>query len=203
MRNTMKLRRMMGLWGAVAWWAMAAGSAGHAAEQVRKSIVAYPGRPFGVGRVEVVYPVGESLSLPPDAPCWLSEKSGRLLYPVCETGKTQTGIDSSGNEVKRITGWFLFLGDQPLNVSLDADSAFIRWDGNPVTQADEHAKLLQEWWSQYSGRAKLLSKSEVHPLLVENYLLPMLARRLKLPGHDVAVSLTGRRDFDQLLGTLV
>lgn len=174
-----------------------------AAQPIHKSIEAYAGKPFGVGRVDIEFPAGSSLALPPEAPCWLGEKTGRVLYPVCETAAVQTGIDNARNQVDRISGWFVFRGDQPLNVTLDAGTEFFRMQATPETNATAHGRLLKEWWSHTSQRTLALSQSELHPLQVENYLVPMLSRRLALAAPPISQSLTGRRDTDMILGTLI
>lgn len=173
------------------------------APPVRKTIEAHAGKPFGVGKFEIEFPITQGLRMPAEAPCWLSEKSGRVLYPVCEIANVHTGLDNPSGEVGRITGWFVFRGDEPLNVSLDAGPEYFRLQATPTRESADHARLLREWWQQTTRRATLLASSDIHPLHVENYLVSMLSRRLKQTPPTITQSLTGRRDYDSILGTLL
>ena len=179
---------------------------GEAAAQARVEVEAVAGTPFGVGRITVELP--ERLLPTPlgiDG-LGLSDKDGRVLYPVVRGAvlgpvvKDILGADSpltSGGPVRqqvgglvrglladrppRATVFFLFRGDSPLSLVLQARTPFPL---RVVPQRDAvlHGQWLDDWWREYSAAPPLLlvRKKADYPPLLENYLATTLARRLNL-----------------------
>ena len=139
----------------------------------------------------------------------LSEKNGRVLFPVFSTPilgalakevLEGTPLLTGGpwrREVRgflrelldqppRTTIYFLFRGSEPLELTLHAratrDFTLKPAKADPAA----HGHLLQLWWSEYTAPAGLLQKKPDYPPLVENYLKSTLARRLnlRLPKKD-------------------
>src|SRR4051812_20793781 len=81
-------------------------------------IEACRGEPFGIGRISIDMPAGNSSAPASDDRFTLSEESGRVLYPVIENKASRRilrgllGIDGPS----RVTFLFMFRGDDPLNV---------------------------------------------------------------------------------------
>jgi len=171
--------------------------------QGRFEAEAVAGQPFGVGRIIVDLsknmlpePLGiEGLGL--------SERNGRAMYPTFDSpavGKLLRGALESdtpltaGGPVReqvggllrgildrppRVTLYFLFRGEGPLELSLDAKNSIpIKLD--PRGDSAAHRELLQLWWKQYSKPAGLLTAKPDYPPLVETYAMATLARRLNL-----------------------
>ncbi len=171
--------------------------------QVRIRAEGFTGGRFGVGRITIDLPrqeVPEVLGLDGIG---LSERRGRLLYPAIdarEPGKLATEILEAtpvlgprsvvppgvGGLIRGALAkpapvhvYFLFTGDDPLEVTIQARSALT------VVVAPRHdpkrnRELLDDWWKQYTAGPGLLEKEPDYPPLVKNYLASNLARRLSL-----------------------
>lgn len=173
------------------------------AVRARRYAEAYFGEPFGVGCVEVSQrDVGDPGSLG-----WsrlaISEKNHRALYPAVATralGELVDGaLEQAHRPAARIVGelldtrgrarvYFLFLGREPLELTIQLDQAQSLRVA-PVENAALHRRLLQAWWRHYTAGPGLLGRVEPGlfgrvgdaPEVVANYLRAMLAQRLALP----------------------
>jgi hypothetical protein len=174
------------------------------------------GQPFGVGRITLdVYEdkVPEALGI---EGIGLKEKNGRIFYPaidnpalrklVKELLDAETPLSSGGplregvGEVmreflerqQRTTIYFLFRGNEPLEVSLQlrkpveltivpkaTDSPPQRRFRRTVA-AGGNRRLLLLWWQQYAKGPRLFEPTPDYPPLVQTYLTATLARRLNL-----------------------
>ena len=164
-----------------------------ASPQVRVEAVA--GSPFGVGRIEVAVPeqlLPEGLGA---AGIGLTEKNGRVLYPVIANQAVPEVVKSILNQSRRPLGrmlgdildqpgktviLFLFQGEGPLEVTLQtagADSFVVR----PRTDSRTYGRLFRAWWREYAARPGFIEKTVDCPPVVDNYLETMLASRLNLP----------------------
>ena len=162
------------------------------------SAQAWIGRPFGVGRIEIELPdaaLPEPLGL---AGIGLSEKSGRVFYPALETppgmpGMVKDILNQSRRPLVRMfsdiltnsgppkaTLYFLFRGDQPLELLLRTKAADAFVTVPAVAPLGIQPQLLA-WWRAYTAQPGLLQKKPDYPPVVESYLQSMLARRLDLP----------------------
>ncbi|MEK6250106.1 MAG: hypothetical protein N2C12_18115, partial [Planctomycetales bacterium] len=136
--------------------------------------VAYSGSPFGVAKVTVQFDSEVKL---PAVPLLVSEKEGRLFYPAFDRSRL---IDTGGVESLKLTIYFLFQGDPPLDVELNT-AAREAIEIEPVVDQDAHGKLLEEWWRYYQDTGRQAARTDTYQPLVENYLLATLSRRLKIP----------------------
>ncbi|MEN6367203.1 MAG: hypothetical protein ABFC88_10345 [Thermoguttaceae bacterium] len=161
------------------------------------------GEPFGVGRVVVELPkdlLPEPLGI---EGVGLSEADGRVLYPTFDhpaAGKVvKTFLDSdtpltSGGPVReqvggllrglldrppRMTIYFLFRGDGPLQLSLMAKRP-IPLTVTPHADPAVFRRLLLFWWKPYAKPDSLLEPKPDYPPVVDNYVMTTLARRLNL-----------------------
>ena len=87
------------------------------------NVVAYAGRPFGVGRITLAPPSGPIPHTIDREAFELRETNGRVLYPVFSTGpilrfvRNLLGRDNyRQGDIVQI--WFLFQGDDPLQLEL-------------------------------------------------------------------------------------
>jgi hypothetical protein len=161
------------------------------------------GQPWGVGRVVVDLP-DEELPLPLRSEgLGLRERNNRVFFPTsplpafAAVAKQFLGEDTpltAGGPVReeiggvlrgildrppRTTIYFLFRGDEPLDLVLEA-----RHD-HPLTvtprERDKlHRRWSEAWWKRYSASAGLLAPKPDYPPLVENFLVTTLARQLDL-----------------------
>ena len=179
---------------------------GEAVAQARIEAEAVAGEPFGVGRITVELPE-RLLPVPLGIDgLGLGDKDGRVLYPAIRGAllgpvvKDILGADSpltSGGPVRqqvgglvrglladrppRATVFFLFRGDSPLALVLQARTPF-PLQVVPRHNAALHGQWLDAWWREYSAPPPLLlvRKKADYPPLLENYLATTLARRLNL-----------------------
>ena len=99
----------------------------------------------------------------------------------------------------RTTIYFLFRGDGPLEVTLDARPPR-KVPLRPRNDPAGHARLLQAWWKQYTASPSGLLKQNDYPPLVENYLKTMLGRRLGLVLPEQPTAKPWQTQIEEQLG---
>ena len=173
--------------------------------QARIQVEAIAGDPLGVGRVTVSLPT----QLLPDQlgvdGLGLSDKDGRVLYPairsaalggvVKEMLNANTPLTSGGPVRQEVGGilrglladrppqttiYFLFRGDGPLSLTLQAKASY-PLSATPRRNEALRRIWLDEWWREYVPHRRLFEPKPDYPPLVENYLATTLAKRLNLP----------------------
>src|SRR5215471_2151751 len=118
-------------------------SATEAAERV--VVQAFAGEPYGVGKMTVwLSPEGKHQILRGQS-LWLGDKEERALYPVISELKAAAMPGAPNVPAVALTAYFLFRGNGPLELTLDADDSF---QGTVDPAVDEAAReaLLKEWW---------------------------------------------------------
>ena len=164
-----------------------------ASAQVR--VEAVVGSPFGVGRIEITVPqqiLPEGLGA---AGIGLTERNGRVLYPVIANRGVPDAVKSILSQSRRPLGrllgdildqpgktviHFLFQGDGPLEVTLQTARAE-RFVVRPRADSRAYGRLFKAWWREYTARPGFIEKTVDCPPVVDNYLETMLASRLNLP----------------------
>lgn len=194
--------RRLSVVGALAWFVFA-GNAERTVAQGRMEIEAIAGQPFGVGRITFELPP-EMLPSPLGIEgIGLAEKRGRVLYPAFDHpvfGKVMRELLESeprlttGGPVReevggllrglldrppRTTFYFLFQGDDPLELTLQARTA-IPLRVVPRQMPAAHGRLLQLWWRQYTKPSGIFEQKPDYPPVLDTYLQATLARRLNL-----------------------
>jgi hypothetical protein len=160
---------------------------------------AYSGKPLGVARVSAHF--SRRPSTAGDTPIVLAEKSGRTVYPVFETASPHVAGVKQANGPTTITAYFLFRGDQSLDLTVRLDEEH---STKVVVNPDEsgHKRLLLAWWARYRAAADATAQADAYPPLVESYLTGMLGRRLKLGDYRVARATMPWTEFDEVIGLL-
>ncbi len=160
--------------------------------------VAVAGSPFGVGRVTVQLPSDGNGAAPgalinsvinggppPDLSSvanqptiTLTETNGRVFYPAAVETPVRAAIRELINRPRTATVYFLFTGDDPLDLTVFGPSGIAQ---RAQVQHDPqlHQKLLADWWKQYAADVRP-NRSDNYPHLVDAYLTSMLANRLSL-----------------------
>lgn len=176
-----------------------------ASAQVQLEAEAFPGTPFGVGRVTLRSGGEFRLNRPPrpgrgriadfarriaaqaGAPSpvdlqstelSLVERDRRLFYPVFAKNDRPI-LQQFVSVPTESTAYFLFQGDAPLELTVHANTATTA-TVTPRVDAAGHARLLGDWWREYSSVAASASSMAGHPAMVEQYLVGTLGRRLRL-----------------------
>lgn len=143
-------------------------------------VEAYPGTPFGVAKVS--FRLGQSGKLIQNTGAVLiTERDHRIFYPAFSEGLLASMFDRPAVGGVQ-TVWFLFRGDEPLNLTLrGADTKTFVVEMARRSRPALRRILHQAWWRQYNAQATRHIREADYPPLVETYLTSMLARRLELP----------------------
>jgi len=178
-------------------------SVGQAAE-----VIAYSGRPFGVGRITLGVTAGGPANPLEDERFTVSSPDGRVLYPVLAESPPVRRLIRRLLEIetpRNASIYFLFTGEAPFELQAFSPAGQ-NIPVNPVADAAGHARLLGEWWTQFGNRWLSLQQNPRFPPVIENYLVANLSRRLGLrlperqPGLFDMLSLAPqKRVWDDLL----
>jgi hypothetical protein len=185
---------------------------------------AFAGRPYGVGRIVLELP-DDMLPQPLGAEgLALTESDNRVLYPVVETpafGKIMKEVLQGdtpltrGGPVReqvggilrgvldrppRITIFFLFRGDEPLHIVLQARTPIPINIAARQAPAQVYQRLLGDWWRQYARPPRLLEQKPDYPPLVQNYLTTSLAVKLNLPLPEAKTANSSHADLEKEIG---
>lgn len=188
-----------------------------AAAQRPVRAIAFSGEPFGVAKLEmpatvagafspdrsihvthaegrVHYPVSHAIEVtvrrgapvepvPPDG---RAVGGGRLLSRLSNALRNATATEEQqtvGTEV-----WFLFRGDQPLEVRLSGGASQRVRVVPEEAGIEAHRDLMEDWWQAYCRGAGERIEAGDYPPITETYLVSMLSRRLGLaPIGDVLI----------------
>ena len=144
-------------------------------------VEAFSGSPFGVGRVTIDVLRGEPTVPLSDERFTIWQEDNRAMYPVVKE-ETVKQILREVLPIKlgrKVTIYFLFQDADSFDLSVFSPmEQAVRV--KPIANPGEHRRLLGEWWKQYSGRWKRLSRDKEFPPVAENFLTVSLARRLNL-----------------------
>jgi hypothetical protein len=117
------------------------------------------GKPYGIGVLAIQLPPGQRMGSSADEQIALTERSGRVFFPSYESrplGRLLRGAGINlglglGGGGRRLTVYFLFTGNQPLDLTL--------WTPQPIRYqltprgAVNRDQLLASWWRQFSQPA--------------------------------------------------
>ncbi len=172
--------------------------------QEHLEVEAYSGTPFGVGRltlrsggelrlnrplqpgrgriIDLARQIAAQAGIPNPTDLQSTEMSvlergQRLFYPVF--AKRERPILRQFISVPtESTAYFLFTGDALLELSVQAPNPIA---GSVIPRVDPaaHGRLLGDWWREYSSVASG-NVALAYPVMVEQYLVDTLARRLRL-----------------------
>lgn len=148
------------------------------------SAEAHAGRPYGIGRINYRLQMGDEMIARTGA-VLVTEANQRISFPVISDtpfreflGNFIRSNPSHGGESKSI--WFLFKGDQPLNVTLHStgQSNFVV----PITfdKPKRYERFAKNWWNSFSSTSEDMIESGDYPPMVETYLTAVVGKRLGL-----------------------
>ncbi len=143
------------------------------------------GEPFGVASVRVPLSDPASASLYASGGLMLTERGGRAHYPTLNNTGLLERLGENLLQIElpppsSVEMLFLFQGTEPLDLTIYTPSPRkIRLE--PTSERPVVAnRLLQRWWRAYYTAARQQARSGDYPATVNNYLLMMLANRLRL-----------------------
>ena len=159
------------------------------------------GQPYGIGKVtfrlragdEMIERVGATL---------LTDRENRIFYPVNSRSPLKTFLETfTGNDRRQPddsqTIWFLFRGDQPLNLTLHGSgNVSFQIPVEFARKARLFNRQYRQWWQTFRRVISSQIEESDYPPLVETYLLSMLGHRLGLD-----VSSPAPRNSDPLMQT--
>jgi hypothetical protein len=202
---------------------------GDALAQTPVVVEAVAGEPLGVGRITADLPP-DMLPAPLGIEgLGLSDKDGRVLYPALRRPligplvKQILGADSpltTGGPIRQQVGglvrdllvnrppraviYFLFRGDGPLELSLDARQP-IPLHVVPRHEPVVHRQWLDAWWREYAAPPlpPILGKQPDYPPILENFLTSTLARRLNLRLPQQRMSESGYARLEHEAGAML
>ena len=162
---------------------------------------AIPGKPLGVGKVEVRLPADQYSPVLGVEGLAISERNGRVLYPAIRRreipgfvreipGMVSDKIEGPGGQIGQLLGgllnrpptaviYFLFDGTEPLELTIQStrvDQVVVR----PRPNDREYGRLVEDWWRYYADRPGLFEQKDDYPPIVQNYMTATLARRFGL-----------------------
>ena len=143
------------------------------------SVEAFSGAPFGVGRVTVDVFRGEPSVPLSDERFTVWQEENRAMYPVLkeEPAKSLLRQVLPIKLPQKVTLYFLFQGTESFDLSVFSPvEQAVRVQ--PIDSVTGHQRLMNEWWKQFSGRWRRLSRDKEFPPVAENFLTVSLARRL-------------------------
>jgi hypothetical protein len=155
-------------------------------ERQGPSAAAFLGQPFGVAYANFELPPDTDLSIFQNRELVLTEKRGRAYYMTYDNQQIRTalrnllGLQTTllGRPVK-VGVHFLFVGTEPLELTLHADRAYTL----TITPQENRAAFqpaLADWWDHYTKWSRKLFQNDEYPLVADQYLQLMLGRRLGL-----------------------
>lgn len=164
-------------------------------------VEAFAGQPFGIGMIRYRMCADDQL-IDQTGATMLREKNNRVLYPVfAKPASARFFQKLVGNRVSTPDSihavWFLFKGDQPLEITLEGACVANQIVPVSSTREKKFNRMFDQWWRELNSNNKQQLDWADYPPLVDTYLKSMLSRRLGLP-------LPGERkkNKDQLAETL-
>ncbi len=140
------------------------------------SAVAYSGRPFGIAELQILFAENNRPRILPDQPVFVVAADGRVFYPAIEVEYADTKL----HVASKLTGRFLFQGDQSLQLSFAVAGRQVGEETRvePQDLDGERTQLTKAWWDSYRTN---VDDTPPEQRWIRHYLAESLARRLNLP----------------------
>ena len=148
-------------------------------------VEAYAGQPFGIGSMRYRMSAGDEM-IDRSGATVLREKNNRVFYPVFSkpaAAKFFNRIMGIKNSVpdSMHTVWFLFRGDEPLELVLDGARSAKKTVQIQFTRDKKYQRMFKNWWRDFNDVSQWQEEWGDYPPLIETYIKAMLSRRLNLP----------------------
>ena len=164
-------------------------------------VEAFAGRPFGVGLIRYRMCAGDDM-IDQSGATLITEKNNRIFYPVFARPPINRFFqklagNANGEPESMHNVWFLFRGDQPLEINLLGACSASKIIPVENTREKKFTRSLTQWWREFNLAAERQLKRGDYPPLVEMYLKSMLSSRIGLP-----LPTKRKKKKDQLTETL-
>ena len=148
-------------------------------------VEAYAGHPFGIGSLKYRMCAGDEM-IDRSGATILREKNNRVFYPVFSKPAAAKffnrliGVKNSEPDSMH-TVWFLFQGDDPLELVLDGACRASEKVSVEFARDKKFQRMLKNWWREFNDVSQWQEDWGDYPPLIETYIKSMLSRRLNLP----------------------
>ncbi|MCH2183663.1 MAG: hypothetical protein MK108_16820 [Mariniblastus sp.] len=147
-------------------------------------VEAYAGRPYGIGKIEFRLRPGDEM-IDRTGAILITEKNGRIRYPVTSkppAAKFLNALLGRGDvsPASLHTAWFLFDGDEPLELTLQGSLARSQTVPVEFVRDARFSRIVRQWWKEYASVTEEQTALGDYPKLFETYLTFMLPNRLYL-----------------------
>jgi hypothetical protein len=148
------------------------------------SAEAHAGRPYGIARVNYRLQPGDEMIARTGA-VLVTETDSRLSFPVIASTPFRKFIGNfirpnAGNASESKSVWFLFKGDQPLNVTLHGSGQSNFQIPIVFDKPKRYERFAKNWWNNFSSASQSMVESGDYPPMVETYLTELVGKRLGL-----------------------
>lgn len=145
-------------------------------------VEAFAGDPWGVAKVTVDVQPGASTSPAGDDRFAITERNGRVFYPVLEAAPMRAFLRQIvGIETPRqVTFFCLFRGNEPLDLAIFAPDG-VEYSARVERRDRQHRDLLTKWWREYAGMYERIHKEAEYPVAAQTYLTSLWSQRLGMP----------------------
>jgi len=155
-------------------------------QPVITKVEAFAGRPYGLGRISFRLR-GDDLMVDRSGAVLLSDRENRTFYPVITNTAFQRFLENivgdrfgTGSPENIHHLWFLFAGDQPLDISLTGSGFVNMRVPVQVARPKQFTRFVDQWWKGYTDATQKLIEASDYPPIVETYLTTMIGKRLGL-----------------------
>lgn len=154
-------------------------------EPVVTQVEAFAGRPYGLGKISFRLRAGDEM-IDRTAAVLLSDRENRTLYPVITKSAFKQFLQNIFGERAEAHPedlhhlWFLFQGDQPLDISLSGTGFVNMRVPVQVARPNQYNRFVKQWWKGFTEGTKRQVEASDYPPIVETYLTTMVGKRLGL-----------------------
>ncbi len=147
---------------------------------------AYAGRPYGLGRISFRLHGSDELIDRCNA-VLLSDRENRTFYPVVTRTAFQEFLSNVAGDRLGGTGpenihhiWFLFRGDQPLDISLTGSGFVNARVPIQVARPRQYQRFVDQWWKGFTKATQGQIDAGDYPPIIETYLTALIGKKLGL-----------------------
>ncbi len=145
---------------------------------------AYAGHPYGVGKFTFRLQAGDEM-IDRTGGLMIREANKRILYPVVSTSAFQSFIQNvTGNRDTNPTAvhtvWFLFRGEQPLQMSIEGTDRTQFELPIEFVRPRQFDRRVRQWWDAFNRVVDHQINSGDYPPMVQAYLKALVGKRFGL-----------------------